>query len=92
MAEWSKALVLGTSPKGRGFESHRCHVLFCNFPRPTNIRAVQSQMPLLKTVLFIFHGNLFFHLNTNFNSVHHNIIIFLNVFDYKFRPPRVIKA
>ena len=24
MAEWSKALVLGTSPKGRGFESHRC--------------------------------------------------------------------
>ena len=24
MAEWSKALVLGTSPKGRGFESHHC--------------------------------------------------------------------
>ena len=24
VAEWSKALVLGTSPKGRGFESHRC--------------------------------------------------------------------
>ena len=24
MAEWSKALVLGTSPSGRGFESHRC--------------------------------------------------------------------
>ena len=24
MAEGSKALVLGTSPKGRGFESHRC--------------------------------------------------------------------
>ena len=24
MAEWSKALVLGTSPQGRGFESHRC--------------------------------------------------------------------
>ena len=22
VAEWSKALVLGTSPKGRGFESH----------------------------------------------------------------------
>ena len=25
MAEWSKALVLGTSLSGRGFESHRCH-------------------------------------------------------------------
>ena len=24
LAEWSKALVLGTSPKGRGFESHHC--------------------------------------------------------------------
>ncbi len=28
VAEWSKALVLGTSPKGRGFESHRCHISF----------------------------------------------------------------
>ena len=28
VAEWSKALVLGTSPKGRGFESHRCHKCF----------------------------------------------------------------
>ena len=26
LAEWSKALVLGTSPKGRGFESHSCHL------------------------------------------------------------------
>ena len=26
VAEWSKALVLGTSPKGRGFESHRCQI------------------------------------------------------------------
>ena len=25
VAEWSKALVLGTSLSGRGFESHRCH-------------------------------------------------------------------
>ena len=24
VAEWSKALVLGTSLSGRGFESHRC--------------------------------------------------------------------
>ena len=28
VAEWSKALVLGTSPKGRGFESHRCQYSF----------------------------------------------------------------
>ena len=28
VAEWSKALVLGTSPKGRGFESHSCHGAF----------------------------------------------------------------
>ena len=28
LAEWSKALVLGTSPKGRGFESHRCQHAF----------------------------------------------------------------
>jgi hypothetical protein len=25
MAEWSKALVLGTNPKGRGFEPHCRH-------------------------------------------------------------------
>ena len=30
MAEWSKALVLGTSPKGRGFESHCCQDSFVN--------------------------------------------------------------
>ena len=29
LAEWSKALVLGTSPKGRGFESHSCQINFC---------------------------------------------------------------
>ena len=28
VAEWSKALVLGTSLSGRGFESHRCQT-FC---------------------------------------------------------------
>ena len=28
VAEWSKALVLGTSLSGRGFESHRCHKIF----------------------------------------------------------------
>ena len=28
MAEWSKAIVLGTIPKGRGFESHSCQMHF----------------------------------------------------------------
>ena len=28
LAEWSKALVLGTSPQGRGFESHSCQTIF----------------------------------------------------------------
>ena len=26
VAEWSKALRSGRSPKGRGFEPHRCHI------------------------------------------------------------------
>ena len=30
VAERSKALVLGTSPKGRGFESHHCQI-FCDY-------------------------------------------------------------
>jgi hypothetical protein len=33
VAEWSKALVLGTSLSGRGFESHRCHNQFCFFKK-----------------------------------------------------------
>ena len=28
VAEWSKALALGASPQGRGFEPHRYHKLF----------------------------------------------------------------
>ena len=28
VAEWSKALVLGTSLSRRGFESHRCQIAF----------------------------------------------------------------
>ena len=32
VAEWSKALVLGTSLSGRGFESHRCQTFFlCSY-------------------------------------------------------------
>ena len=31
VAEWSKALVLGTSLSGRGFESHRCQTVFGSF-------------------------------------------------------------
>ena len=26
LAEWSKALASGASPKGRGFEPHSCHL------------------------------------------------------------------
>ena len=33
MAEWSKALVLGTSLKGRGFESHRCQIFLESFKK-----------------------------------------------------------
>ena len=28
LAEWSKALASGASPKGRGFESHSCHIFY----------------------------------------------------------------
>ena len=28
MAEWSKALASGASPKGRGFEPHCCHIIY----------------------------------------------------------------
>ena len=28
LAEWSKALASGASPKGRGFEPHSCHALY----------------------------------------------------------------
>ena len=30
MADWSKALDLGSNPKGHGFKSHSCHWLFQN--------------------------------------------------------------
>ena len=31
LAEWSKALDLGSSPKGREFKSHSCHTHFAAF-------------------------------------------------------------
>ena len=34
LAEWSKALVLGTSLKGRGFESHHCQGVLKKFLGP----------------------------------------------------------
>ena len=34
MAKGSKPLVLGTSPKGRGFESHRCQSNFVDITNP----------------------------------------------------------
>ena len=51
MAEWSKALVLGTSPKGCGFESHCCQMFYremrsilarfwCQFFPQNNARSV----------------------------------------------------
>ena len=36
LAEWSKALAPGASPKGRGFEPHSCHFHFC-LPATANI-------------------------------------------------------
>ena len=37
MAEWSKALVLGTSLSGRGFESHCCQNDFLKFISRTQL-------------------------------------------------------
>ena len=36
MAEWSKALASGASPKGRGFEPHCCH-FYSYFFQPITI-------------------------------------------------------
>lgn len=42
VAERSKALDLGSSPKGRGFKSHRCQLLFA-LPLPLGmLHAVAS--------------------------------------------------
>ena len=45
VAEWSKALVLGTSLSGRGFESHRCQTFFlgfCNKSSPARIKKLME--------------------------------------------------
>ena len=45
VAEWSKALVLGTSLSGRGFESHRCQTFFlgfCNKSSPPRIKKLME--------------------------------------------------
>ena len=49
MAEWSKALVLGTSPKGRGFESHRCQTFFLhrNGTRVSNLDRQKFIVPTM---------------------------------------------
>ena len=50
VAEWSKALVLGTSLSGRGFESHRCQNLFCTtkngFEKNQNLLEMRGIEPL----------------------------------------------
>ena len=43
VAEWSKALVLGTSQKWRGFESHRCQN-FCNDKDMNNKNKILMEM------------------------------------------------
>ena len=49
VAEWSKALVLGTSPKGRGFESHRCQTFFLhrNGTRVSNLDRQKFIVPTM---------------------------------------------
>ena len=45
VAEWSKALVLGTSLSGRGFESHRCQTFFlgfCNKSSPPRLKKLME--------------------------------------------------
>ena len=45
VAVWSKALVLGTSLSGRGFESHRCQTFFlgfCNKSSPPRIKKLME--------------------------------------------------
>ena len=43
MAEWSKALVLGTSPPGRGFESHFSQYFF-NFGILINCSGIKAKV------------------------------------------------
>ena len=40
MAEWSKALALGASPKGRGFEPHQYHYFFVHCRSETEITQI----------------------------------------------------
>ena len=41
LAEWSKALDLGSSPKGREFKSHSCHLFFV-FPTAIFVFAIAT--------------------------------------------------
>jgi hypothetical protein len=51
VAEWSKALVLGTSPQGRGFESHRCQIFYCLFSVAGYDRLTRKVIFLRSTIL-----------------------------------------
>jgi hypothetical protein len=46
VAEWSKALVLGTSLSGRGFESHRCQENTFSPLHRIELREHQSLLPV----------------------------------------------
>ncbi len=52
VAEWSKALVLGTSPQGRGFESHRCQILYCLVFVAVNISPSKKQLLAFRYLVF----------------------------------------
>ena len=57
LAEWSKALVLGTSPKGRGFESHSCQILL-NYSFLQARRNIKSRSIFSKFVTCVHAGNI----------------------------------
>ena len=46
LAEWSKALDLGSSPQGREFKSHSCHPHFPPLPHEVQLFAVSSLLQI----------------------------------------------
>ena len=82
MAEWSKALVLGTSPKGRGFESHRCQIfyqIYQNEVGDTGDRTRNISLPKQGAISYLIIINL---KNTSIRNsnlvIDNNIIIVKN--------------
>ncbi len=54
VAEWSKALVLGTSQKWRGFESRRCQIPFFLLIFRKYLKMVNSSLFSLKVASFCY--------------------------------------